>query len=385
MADVLTPILLFIMGLILLGKGSDYFVESAARIAKYFGVSEFIIGLTLIAAGTSLPELGASIIAAYSGNPEIVLGNVIGSNIANIGLILGISAVITTLLVDPEIFKRDMYLLMGVSIIFYLFVLDAVVSTSEGILLLLFFLLYISFLFKFKPRFVRVFRFRQYFDYYFDFNQMLDLETYTRILMKSIDPRTHIRLMKIGVDVGLTPLRIAQKGLDRGNHEKILEIYREKRNREIIKESAILVLSGLAIFVGASIFIDGAVEIASILKIPQSIIGLTMVSIGTSLPELTVAVTSARKGFGNMVLGNIIGSNIANISLVAGVSALITPIVLAEEAIFYVVNITLPFMLMITLLTMIFLRSGWVVRKWEGLTFLMLYFSFLTYIILCFS
>ncbi|MCK4491856.1 MAG: sodium:calcium antiporter, partial [Candidatus Altiarchaeales archaeon] len=217
MADILTPILLFIMGLILLGKGSDYFVESAARIAKYFGVSESIIGLTLLAVGTSLPELGASIIAAYSGNPEIVLGNVVGSNIANIGLILGISAVITTLLVDPEIFKRDMYLLMGVSLIFYLFVLDAVVSTFEGILLLLFFLLYISFLFKFKPRFVRVFHFRQYFDYYFDFNQMLDLETYTRILMKSIDPRTHIRLMKIGFDVGLTPLRIAQKGLSRGN------------------------------------------------------------------------------------------------------------------------------------------------------------------------
>ena len=378
MPTVFIPALVFVMALILLGKGSDYFVESAVRLAKYFGISEFIIGLTLIAVGTSIPELAASLMAAYSGNSEVILGNVIGSNIANICLILGISAAITTLLVEPYIFKRDVYILMGISLIFYLFTLDGVISIVDGLMLLFFFFFYVSFLFNFKPRFIRLFRFKEYFDYHFDFDQMLDMQTYTQILMMGIDPRTYMRLVGMGINIGVSPFRIARDGIDRKNYERVLEIYKRKMNLEVIKEFSMLFLSGVAIFLGARYFIDSAVEIALILDIPKTIIGLTIVSIGTSLPELTIAVTSARKGFGNMVLGNIIGSNIANISLIVGISALITPIVVAERSVPYVIYLTVPFMIIITLISMIFFRSGWAVRRWEGVSLFMTYILFLT-------
>jgi K+-dependent Na+/Ca+ exchanger-like protein len=354
-------------------KGSDFLVESAVRIAKQLGISEFVIGLTLIAIGTSLPELSASLMASFSGNPEIVIGNVLGSNIANIGLILGVSSVIAVLAIEPKIFKRDVFIFLGISFLCYIFALDGIISSIDGIILLISFFLYLGFLFKFKPQFRRIYRFKSYLNHKFKLHQLLDLKTYLEISKKGLRLRTYRKLLHLGIEIGGAPLKMAKVGTDKQTYEKILEIYERKLKVGILHEFIIVCLSIFAIFVGAKFLIESAIDLALLLSIPTSIVALLLISIGTSLPELAVGITSARKGFGNMILGNIIGSNIANIGLVLGLSAFLAPIPISSFTLNYIIT----FMLLITILCVIFIRSEWIIRMFEGLIFILLYFGFI--------
>jgi cation:H+ antiporter len=393
MSDPLTVSLVFITGLILLGKGSDIFVEAAARIARILGVSELIIGLTLIAIGTSLPELGAGIVASSSGQTEIVLGNVVGSNIANIALILGLSAAIAPLLTEREMFYRDGYALLGISFIFYLFAYDGVVTAIEGIVLISLFFLYTSILLKFKPELLRIYRIREYVNFLYELDRVVDSRSYYRIVRNGINPRTYLlllrrhlvqirRLLHLGMRVLTLPIRLTDNAR-RAEYGTRARNYIDHLRKNIFYEFMLLLVSGLAIYIGAEFFVGGAVEIADLLGIGPSIVGLTIVSIGTSLPELATSLQSARKGFGSMVIGNLIGSNIANITLIIGVCSLIAPVSLGANAELQNLNISyiIPFMIFVTALGIVFIRRGWVVRRGEGIIFLLMYLGFILWLV----
>ena len=166
---LLSNTLFFVIGLVLLVKGSDFFVKSAATIAKKLGVSEFVIGLTLVAVGTSIPELVSSVAASMKHQSGIVMGNFVGSNIANIGLIIGLAAAIAIIKTNEEMLKRDGYIMLFAALSFYFFILDKNISIIETIIFLLLYFVYIMFLFEEKPKFKGKYHFREFIRYFFEF------------------------------------------------------------------------------------------------------------------------------------------------------------------------------------------------------------------------
>ncbi len=375
--ELLISILVLFMGLVILLKSSDVFVDSAERVAKIFGISDFVIGLTLVAVGTSLPELVTSVIAVTSGSPGIVTGNVIGSNIANIGLILGISGFIAVLKIEPNIFRKDSILLLGSSFIFYIFARDSKLSSLEGIILLFLFFTYIGIILGIHPGLERIYRFRSYMRERVRFGDLLDIKTYKGAIRKSIDPETHKSLTKITIRMGIAPFRIVKFVIDYRTYIRIAEFLRMRSGGGIHKEIILIAVSSVGIFLGAKYLVQSAVDMASLLGVPNSFIAITVIALGTSLPELSVALISARKELGNMILGNIIGSNIANIGLILGVSAIISPIPVSV----FELTTTIPFMLLMTVLCVIFIRSGWIIRMFEAFGFIILYLGFIIWLV----
>lgn len=338
---VILDILLFILGVIFLVKGADLFVFSSARIAKKFGVSEFVIGLTFVAIGTSIPELASSIVASIKHNPELVVGNVIGSNVANIGLILGLSAAIAYKRSEKTILNRDSYIMLSSAIIFYLFALNEVISRIESGILLLFYASYLLFLFEVKPGSRIKNDFTDFVEYFFKFQYI----TTIRSQIFSRNKKT-----------------VKQE-------EKVKKLFKES----IIMDLLFMLISGVGIVYGAKLLVDGAISITNYFSLPTAITGVLFVAIGTSIPELVVSLTAARKGHGSMAIGNILGSNIANIALIVGVSGLISPLTLGSTVIYFLA----PFMIFISLLLVYFLRTKWKVSRTEGIILLILYVLFI--------
>lgn len=373
---MIVSILLLVAGLVLLVKSSDFLVESAAKIAHYLGVSELIIGLTLIAIGTSLPELGSSMIAISNGNPGIVTGNIIGSNIANIGLVLGVAALISTLKIKPEMFKRDAAMMIGVTALFLYFVFDGTLSRGEGMVLLLLFIAYTAYLFKYKPKFNRFYKFGKYFREKFEFGKLGTTDFYKKLSQGEVNLPKLINIIDDIID--FIPDDLILRLWDVRTYKRISKKMRNKLKEGIVREFIIIGISGLGIILGANYFIKGAVELASFLGVSDVIIGLTIIAVGTSLPELTVVLTSAKKGYGNILIGNIIGSNIGNITLIGGLSAVITDLPINGQTIQY----TLAAMLTFTIVSLIFIRSDEQITKKEGLLLIAGYALFMASIVL---
>jgi len=368
--------LFFVFGLVLLVKGSDLLVESAAKIAKLFGIPQFIIGLTLIAVGTSLPELAASVTAAYKDEQGLIVGNIIGSNIANIGLILGTAAALAVLKTRAEMISRDGYILLGASILFYSFAGDGVIARWEGLTLLTLFVVYTLFLFKFKLKFIAHYDFDRYFNLVYGFDKIVDVSFYVHVAEKGLDLKTYRRLIDRGLHLRVGDEEI-KKGIDEKKRKSLLKRVRERIQLGVGREVVLMVVGLGGLFLGAKYLIDSASEIAVQFGIPPNIVGITLLAFGTSLPELSVAISSARKGFGNIVVGNIIGSNIANITLVGGVASLIKPVPITS----FSNNYTIPVMLGMTVVALIFIRSGWRVHRKEGIMFLLAYIAFLGWLV----
>lgn len=246
-------IILLVLGFILLLKGADWFVDGASSIASRFGIPQLIIGLTIVAMGTSLPEAFVSITAALKSNAAITIGNVVGSNILNVGIILGITALIRPLHIQNSTIKYEMPFMMLVTLVLILLGINSTISRLDGVIMWLFFLGYLYYIFKMSK------------------NQMEETE------IKKTNP--------LFIPLGL-----------------------------------------VCLMVGSNFAVDAATNIAISLGVSQRFIGLTIVALGTSLPELVTSVTAARKGNADIAIGNIIGSNIFNILFVVGSSALITPV-----------------------------------------------------------
>jgi len=339
-----------VLGLVFLVKGSDFFVKAAAAIAKNLGVSEFVIGLTLVAIGTSIPELASSVAASLQQQSDIVMGNIVGSNIANIGLIIGLAATIGVIKTREEMLKRDGYIMLFAALVLYLFILNSTISRVEAVIFLMLYLAYILFLLKEKPQFEGEYCFKEFITYFFKFE-------YVRTVINAVSDRSNRRK----------------------NDKNVSEVTKSKESKTgFVKDFAVLILGGVAIIVGAKYLIAEAVFFAEYFHISKMLIGVSLVAVGTSLPELSVSVSAARQGYGDIAVANVIGSNIANIFLILGVSAFIFPLAITPETLVFIA----PFMIFMTVLLLIFIKTRWELSRIEGLAVLILYVLFMAFLFL---
>lgn len=331
-------LLILILGLVFLVKGSDYFVKSASTIAEKLGVSEFVIGLTLVAVGTSIPELASSLAASLQQASGIVIGNVVGSNIVNIGLIVGLAAVISPMKTEIEMLRRDGYIMLLAAVLFFVFALNRELSMLESALFILIFIAYVFFLFEEAEKYEGKLHFKEFVVYFFKFEYI-------------VSARQKFSCIRNGntTDENCP----AREGF--------------------AKDILILVVSCAAIVIGARYFVDKSIFFAELLGVPETIIGTTLVAVGTSLPELVVTLSAAKQGFGSIALGNIIGSNIANVFLILGFSGLIFPIAVEQISLFF----TTPAMILISVLLLVFISTGWEIKRWEGVALIAFYAAFL--------
>jgi cation:H+ antiporter len=348
---LLGRIAVLILGLVLLVKGSDFFVQAAAAIAQKLGVSEFVIGLTLVAVGTSIPELASSVAASMQHQSDIVMGNIVGSNIANIGLILGVAATLAVIKTREEMVKRDGYLMLFAALVLYLFMLNSTISRVEAILFLLLYCAYILFLIKEKPQFEGEYGFKAFLTYFFKFG-------YLKTVLNAIADRNSRR---------------------QRNNKNASEVAEPKESKPgFVKDCVVLILGGGAVIVGAHHLIAEAVFFAELFSISKTLVGLTLVAVGTSLPELSVSVSAARHGYGDIAVANVIGSNIANIFLILGVSALLFPLSITRATLIFIA----PFMIVMTVMLLVFVKTRWELSRREGLAFLILYAAFMGFLFL---
>ena len=278
--SLLIAFILLIIGLILLTRGADYFIDNSASFAEDKGISPHVVGVTIVAFGTSLPELLVSIISSFQGYNDLALGNIVGSNISNIGLVLASSSFVFYYLLGTDVqpnsdSNKDSYVMILAVFLLIIFAQDNIINFVEG---LAFFMLYIIYL----------------------------VSLYYRSRNKS-----------------------GSSGSDEQTSYNFL-------------------VGGLiAMLMGAQLTVDSAVEVASHLGISEMVIGLSVVAVGTSLPELAGTLSAAKKGHKEIAVGNVIGSNIANIFMVMGVLAMINDIVVEQ----WVLDTTLPLLMIITIAT----------------------------------
>ncbi|MBU0617512.1 MAG: calcium/sodium antiporter [Planctomycetes bacterium] len=316
-------ITLFIIGLGFLIGGAEALVRGASRLAAAAGISPLVIGLTVVAFGTSAPELAVSVHAALVGQADVALGNVVGSNICNVLLILGAAAAVAPLAVAARLVRFDVWVMIGVSLIMLVFGLDGRVGRIDGLLLL------------------------------------AGAVTYTAWLMYE-SRKSAVRF----------PETVAS---DEDSVQKITG-----RNWLI---NIGLVLLGLALLtVGAQWLVDAAVTFARALGISELIVGLTIVAVGTSLPELATSVIAAVRGERYIAVGNVVGSNIFNILVVLGLSATFSPegINVSHAALVFDV----PIMVLVAFVCLPIFFTGYRVDRWEGFLFLGCYGAYVVYLVL---
>lgn len=254
--------LLLVLGFVLLIKGADFFVEGSSDVARLFKIPSVVIGLTIVAAGTSAPEAAVSITAGLAGSNDIALNNVIGSNVFNLLVVVGVCAAIKVFTADEIIFKRDLPICIGLTALLTIFLFDGSLGLVDGIVLLVLFVSYIA-----------------------------------------------------------MTVVIALKGRDKNQPEE------ETKKQRKWWLSLIFIAGGLAgVIFGGDLVVDSASKIAVNLGMSEALVGLTIVAVGTSLPELVTSATAARKGDSGMALGNVVGSNIFNILLILGASSVLSPI-----------------------------------------------------------
>ena len=256
---MLLQVLILLVGYVLLIKGADWFVDGAAGIARRLKIPQLVIGLTIVAMGTSMPEAAVSVTAAIDGTPGIAIGNVVGSNILNILLILGVTACMTTLSLRASTLWIEIPFLIAVTAVLLVFgVTGSAITFWEGIIFLVLFLVYLGYL-----------------------------------------------------------VVLAKKSPEQEESVKEIPLW---------KSLAFMILGGVMVVKGSDLAVDSACQLAAIFGISQRFIGLTIVALGTSLPELVTSIVAARKGNADIAIGNIVGSNIFNILFILGTASVICEI-----------------------------------------------------------
>ncbi|HKK54560.1 MAG TPA: calcium/sodium antiporter [Patescibacteria group bacterium] len=322
---MIVQIVLFILGFIFLVKGADFLVDGASSIAKKYGFSSIMIGLTIVAFGTSLPELLVSALSAIGGSPDIAVGNILGSNFSNTLLILGATAVVTPLVVKKNTINKEVpFSLLAILAVGFLMndsLIDGlgpnVLTRIDGLILLLFFIVFVYYTFTLKKERLKV----------------------------------------------LPKFKVSKE-----------EDIKERKNYK----SILLILLGIVgLYFGGEWIVSGAVEIATYFGLSEALIGLTIISIGTSLPELAASLIAAKKGEADMAVGAVVGSNIFNLLWVLGLSATIFPIAYNST-----LNIDLILLIAITILLVPLIYAGRknVLTKREGLILLGIYVFYLVFL-----
>ena len=279
--EIILSAVLLLIGLVMLCFGGNWLVSGGVSIAKKFRISNLVIGMTIVAYGTSTPELAASI-AAAGDHSAIILGNIVGSNIANVGMVIGVAAILVPLAVQKSVLRKEIPIMLGVSALLVLLSIDGEISQYDGIILLIGLGLFAVYTFR-------------------------------------------------------SALKQREKNADDSNSTK---------NNVYLKSIGLIGIGILVLYIGAILTVDNAVVIATELGLSEKIIGLTVIAIGTSLPELITSIIAIRKGHSDIGIGNIIGSNIYNILMIMGVGAalggvLITADVYVDYAIMIIFSISL--------------------------------------------
>lgn len=306
---LIIEILLFVVGFVLLIKGADLLVEGASSIAKSFNISQIVIGLTIVSFGTSAPELVVNVLASVSGSSDITIGNVVGSNIANILLILGVAGVIYPIHTQKNTVWKEIpfavlssIVLLIISNDLFFYSGDNFISRGDGLLLLLFMGIFLTYVFA----------------------------------------------------------------ISKENNDTVEEIKLMPRKKSIIY----IILGLVGLIFGGKFIVDSAITIARMLSVSESVIGFTLVAIGTSLPELATSAVAAYKKNSDIAIGNVVGSNIFNIFFIMGVSAVVTPIPFNGN-----LNIDLIFLVFVSLILFFSMFTGKKrnIGRVEGIFFILLY------------
>ena len=311
--------LMFAAGLVLLVLGADLLVRGASRLSLSFGISPLVVGLTVVAFGTSAPELAVSVQGALSGQGDIAIGNVVGSNIFNVLFILGISALITPLLVHRQIVRKEVPIMVGLSVLLWVLSVDGALGFLDGLLLCSLLVIYIGVLYWQSRR--------------------------------------------AGPEEQGDELPEGGPWLDR------------------TWVQLLLILGGLAMLVlGSRWLVAAAIEFAQRLGISELVVGLTIVAAGTSLPEVATSIIAALKGQRDIAVGNVVGSNIFNILAVLGISSVAAPgdINVASSAL----RFDIPVMIAVAIACLPVMFNGYRIERWEGALFFAYYIAYTAWLVL---
>jgi cation:H+ antiporter len=309
--------LLFLVGLTSLTLGADWLVTGASRVAEHRGVSPLLVGLTIVAFGTSAPELVVSTAAVMGGQSGIAVGNVMGSTVANVGLIVGLGAMVRPIHVHRKLLQREAPLMVLVLAAVMVFASNGVIGTLDALILVGGFTIYMLYLIRWGKSETETGQF-----------QAARIEAHVKDA--GLIRRPYVNWLRVAFGTAL-------------------------------------------LLAGASWMIDSASEIAIAYDVPEEVVGATMVAVGTSLPELASTIAAAARGLGDIAIGNVIGSNIFNLGLVLGTAALISPLQLTEGTVATQVVPAMIFCLALIPLA----YTGHKVSRWEGILLLMGYAFFL--------
>jgi len=314
-------ILLFIGGVGVLYFGAEWLVRGSSRLAASLGVSPIVVGLTVVSMGTSAPELVISIVSSLSGNHDLAVGNVMGSNLANVGLVLGISAILRPLHVSTKIVAREVAVMIFITLALLPIIWDSYIGRFEGILLVTMLVLYLTYVFRTSKA------------------------NGTVVPHESGDDATKeaggLSSWTVGRDLGF------------------------------------IFLGVLGLVLGAFVIRESALALAEAMGISELVVGLTLVSIGTSLPELATCAVAALRHQADIAVGNILGSNVFNIAGVLGLTSIIAPLDFSLE----VVRLEYPAVLAITVLMVPIVRHRLVIRRREGVALLSIYLILLAFVL----
>jgi cation:H+ antiporter len=331
------PLLKTTVGLLFLLGGGEVLLRGAAGLAARLGLSPLLIGLTVVAAATSMPELVVVVTSGIQGVPDLGVGNVIGSNIANILLILGVAAVLWPIATRPEHVLRDGLVLLGATLMFTVFALIGGVGRIDGAVMLVALMAYLVFSYLSDRR----------------INGAVRDETPNPATAEAATPEA--ASSEAPGDAGSLP---DPRGLA------------ESPARARLATALVYVVTGVGALIGGSqLLVDGAVVIAQRLGVSDAVIGLTLVAVGTSLPELATAIVAGMRRHSEIALGNVLGSNVFNLLLILGLLALITPFHLAQE----MLDLDLWVMIGAVVVLLPVMMTGWRIGRREGAVFLILY------------
>ncbi len=313
--------LTLLIGFALLIKGADIFVDGASSIAKKFNVSPMLIGLTIVAMGTSAPEAAVSVSSSLAGQNDMSIANVVGSNFFNILIVLGVSSIIAKLPVEKETIKKDTPFLIFISILLLALSLNFNLSRLDGVIFLVLFILFL---------------------------------------------------------INMIKSNISSKDIESSSGETAIAIEATDTKSIHMPKTLLLCLIGIVgIVFGGDLVVNSATNIATSFGMSANLVGLTIVAMGTSLPELVTSVIAVKKGETEIAIGNVIGSNIFNILLVLGLAALIHSMAVSVVAIIDTI-----FMTAVTILLYIFIKKNNSLTKIHGIIFVIIYFIYLIYTII---
>ena len=317
-----TTALQLLFGLAALIVGAQALVKGASKLALALGISPLIVGLTVVAFGTSAPELAVSAQSAFSGTSELVLGNVVGSNIYNVLFILGVCALITPLAVAPQLIRLDVPIMIGASVMLYMLALDGSLSRGDGALLLAGIAAYVLFIIRQARR-----------------ERQAVKDAYAEEMKNAIEPDRRYWLHGLFILVGLG-------------------------------------LLGL----GSDWLVAGAVSIAEAFKLSPLLIGMTVVTLGTTAPEMTACLVASARGEKDIAVGNIVGSNIFNILAVLGTGGTLSPQGIPVDP--GMIGFGIPVMLSVAIACLPVFFAGQAIRRWEGAMFVAYFGVYMSYLVL---